>query len=128
MFSDFGAAQAATLGGLVVALAVIVFLRRSARAKRAVASAIEPPADFKHLRAGRPYAVVRAFVDFDGETHPVGETWIYLGHAFAPDDDALSLHVRGDDDAERRIRLSRRSEDQGPIIDALAAYVQPSDG
>ena len=105
-----------------------MFLRRSARAKRAVASANEPPADFKLLAAGQRYAVVRTFADCDGETHPVGETWIYLGHKVAPEVAGLSLLVRADDGAERRIRLSRRSEEQGPIIDALADYVQPSDG
>ena len=106
-----------------MALAAIVFLRRSRRAKRAA----ETPVEFMYLEPGRRYQVVRAFVDYDGQTHPVGETWTYLRHNFVPYHDGLSLYVRGDDGAERQIRMSWRGEDQGPIIDALADYVQPSE-
>ncbi len=81
-----------------------------------------------HLKAGRPYVVVPAFADHDGQTHPVGETWTYLRHSYVPYHRGLSLFVRGDDGAERQIRLSWEAQDQGPVIDALGEYVREAEG
>jgi hypothetical protein len=116
------------LAGLAVGLAAVVFLRRNAAARQAAKRAAQnPPSDFMHLKAGQRYVVVRAFTDYDGATHPVGETWTYLRHNYVPYHNGLSLFVRGEDGADRQIRLSWRGEDQGPIIDALADYVQPAE-
>ena len=82
-----------------------------------------PTRDFMHLVSGRTYAVVRAFRDFDKGEHAVGETWKYVGSAFLPYDDGLSLFVEIDDKT-RHIRMQWRDEEQGPIIDRLADYVQ----
>ena len=34
---------------------------------------------FDFLEAGRRYRVVREFVDYDGDAHPEGESWIFRG-------------------------------------------------
>ena len=82
-----------------------------------------PTADFKHLIHGQRYRVVMAFVDFDRDEHKVGETWTYVGSAFLPYDDGLSLFVETDA-GTRHIRMQWREEEQGPIIDRLQDYVQ----
>jgi Domain of unknown function (DUF3601) len=79
--------------------------------------------DFGALRVGRRFHVVRAFSDYDGDEHPVGEAWTFLGHNFLPYDDGLSLFVSKTGDDEWHIRMQWRAETQGPIIDALGSYV-----
>ena len=78
------------------------------------------------LAAGRRYRVIRAFTDFDGAEHPVGEEWTFLGCAFLPYDDGLSWFVSLDGEREWHIRLQWRDEAQGPMIDTLANYIQPA--
>lgn len=80
-------------------------------------------APFRHLVPGQRYRVVRAFVDFDGCTHPVDETWQYTGSNYSAYHEGLSLFVSLDGESEWHIRLSDRPEDQGSIIAALEAYV-----
>ena len=101
-------------------------MRRAARAKRASASGA--PTDFMHLRVGHRYAVVRAFADYDGETHPVGETWTYVRHNYDAHTSAASPSTSTATTAPNQIQRSWRGEDQGPIIDALADYVHPAPG
>jgi hypothetical protein len=81
--------------------------------------------DFKHLRIGSRYRVVKAFTDFDGDEHPVGETWRFEGHSFLPYDYGLSLFVSANGVGLRHIRMRWTPEDQGQIIDALETYVRP---
>lgn len=91
------------------------------------ARAPEPePEPFGHLRPGRRHRVVRAFVDHDGATHPVGGTWTFLRSTFLPYEDGLSLFVRTPEGVERRIRLQWRPEAEGPIVDALHDHVLPT--
>lgn len=80
-------------------------------------------AGFAHLVPGSRYRVVRAFTDFDGAVHPVGEEWTYLRTAFLPYDDGRSLFVSVDGDDERHIRMQDRPEAQGAILDHLQDYV-----
>lgn len=82
-----------------------------------------PTASFKHLVTERDYAVVRAFVDFDGGRHEAGERWTFVGYSFLPYDDGLSLFVKIGGEI-RHIRMQWREEEQGPVIDALQDYVQ----
>ena len=63
------------------------------------------------------------FEDFDRVTHPRGERWVYLGSAFLPHDDGLSLFVSLDGQAEWHMRLQWRPEGQALIIDRLADYI-----
>ena len=78
---------------------------------------------YGHLIPGRRYRVARAFVDYDGQAHPAGETWRFLGHAFLPYDDGLSLFVTADDTAATHVRLQSRAEAQGEIVNHLEDYV-----
>jgi hypothetical protein len=79
---------------------------------------------FGPFEVGARYEVVRAFTDFDGDTHPPGETWAFLGHNFVPYEDGLSLFVTLDGEREWNMRMCWRPEDQGPVINAFADYVR----
>ncbi|BCG02453.1 hypothetical protein PPGU19_070210 (plasmid) [Paraburkholderia sp. PGU19] len=60
---------------------------------------------YKCLTAGDRHTVVQPFTDFDGDVHSPGETWTFLGYAFAPHDDGLSLFVSLNLADEWHIRL-----------------------
>ncbi len=79
---------------------------------------------FKHLIPGRHYEVRADFNDFDGAQHRSGERWTYLGHAFLPHDDGLSLFISLDGQSEWHIRLQWRPDEQGPVIDRLNDYIR----
>ena len=83
-----------------------------------------PTAPFAHLQTDRDYLVVRAFRDFDGGEHEEGEVWTFIGSSFLPYDDGLSLFAVIDG-VDRQVRMQWRNEEQGPIIDRLAEYLQP---
>ena len=79
---------------------------------------------FGPFSVGKRYEVVRAFIDHDGDEHPPGETWTYLGHNFVPYEDGLCLFVSLDGEREWNLRMCWRAEDQGPVIDRFEAYVR----
>ena len=79
--------------------------------------------DFAFLAAGQRYRVSAAFTDFDGDVHPAGEEWTFLGASFLPYDDGLSLFVSLDGSQEWHIRMQWRPEAQGDILDGLASYL-----
>jgi hypothetical protein len=83
------------------------------------------PQPFEHLAVGERYQVIREFVDFDGDSHPVGEAWTFLGQNFLPYDDGLSLFVSLDGEREWHIRMQWRLEAQAAVIDGLHDYVAP---
>lgn len=76
------------------------------------------------LKAGRRYRVLRAFTDFDGDVHPPGEEWTFLGSSFLPHDDGLSLFVSLDGRREWQIRMQWRPEAQGAMLDSLRTYLE----
>lgn len=78
-----------------------------------------------HLQPGRRYRVVRPFADYDGDVHPVGEEWDFLGASFLPYDDGLSLFVSLDGVREWQIRLQWRPEEQGAVLDDFSSYLVP---
>lgn len=80
---------------------------------------------FEHLQPGQRYEVAKPFLDHDGCQHPVGERWTYLGHAFLPHDDGLSLFVSLDDQSEWHMRLQWRAGEQGQIINDLKGHIRP---
>jgi hypothetical protein len=82
-----------------------------------------PATSFGHLWPGATYVVVRAFRDFDGDEHSVGEIWTFVGSSFLPYDDGLSLFVTVEGE-RRHIRMQWREDAQGEIIDNLNDYVQ----
>lgn len=83
-----------------------------------------PATPFAHLWPERDYVVVKAFRDFDGGTHELGESWTFIGSSFLPYDDGLSLFAVIDGQP-RQIRMQWRDEAQGPVIDNLKDYLQP---
>lgn len=86
------------------------------------------PRDFGPLEVGRRYQVVRPFADYDRIRHEVGESWTFLGQAFLPYEDGLSLFVSLDGAQEWHIRMQWRGDEQAEIIDGLDQYVQPIAG
>lgn len=82
--------------------------------------------DYRHLRVGHRYRVMRAFVDFDGDEHAVGETWTFSGWSYLPHDSGLSLFVRmdGEADGEWHIRMMCTPDEQGPVVDMLEMMIQ----
>jgi hypothetical protein len=79
---------------------------------------------FQHLQPGQRYEVAKPFLDHDGDQHPVGERWTYLGYAFLPHDDGLSLFLSLDGQSEWHMRLQWRADEQGPIIDDLKCHIR----
>ena len=75
------------------------------------------------LVRGNAYRVARPFEDYDGDTHPLGETWTFLGYSFLPYDDGLSLFVSTGEGQEWQIRLQHRPDAQSHIIEALNDYI-----
>jgi hypothetical protein len=82
------------------------------------------------LQRGGRYRVTQPFRDYDGDDHSVGETWTFLGCAFAPHDEGLSWFVSLDGDQEWHIRMRLTPDDQERIVDAITSYLQriPSGG
>jgi Domain of unknown function (DUF3601) len=75
------------------------------------------------LAPGRTYRLTAPFVDFDGVTHPVGESWRFLGKDFLPYEDGLTLFVERDG-KQVWLRLQWRRETQGDVIDHFSDYVE----
>jgi hypothetical protein len=75
------------------------------------------------LELDRVYRVKRPFVDFDGHQHPIGETWQFLGSAFLPYDDGLSLFVRHSG-GEWHIRLQLSQPQQAAVWENFSDHVE----
>ena len=69
------------------------------------------------------YRVITAFKDYDGSTHPIGETWRFVEKNFLPYEDGLSLFVEMNGQ-NTSIRLQWRTESQGEIIDSFSNFVE----
>lgn len=75
------------------------------------------------LMPGQTYRVTKAFTDYDGINHQVGEEWHFVEKNFVPYDDGLSLFVERNGQTTQ-IRLQWRDEAQGQIIDEFSDYVE----
>jgi hypothetical protein len=86
---------------------------------------IEPKRTFNatKLTPGKMYRVITEFVDYDGKTHKVGETWRFLSHNFVPYEDGLTLSVEQGGKASV-IRMQWLPEAQEAIIDRFSDYVE----
>ncbi len=81
------------------------------------------------LVRGRPYRVIKEFVDFDGDVHPVGEEWSFVASIFSPYDDLLLVGVRMLSGDEWKILLHWKPNAQQEIIENFVQYIAPvSDG
>lgn len=79
-------------------------------------------APFAFLVPGKRHRVIAEFRDHDGDRHPAGEEWTFLGHSFLPHEDGMSLFVSLDDRGEWLIPLQWRAESQAAILDAPERY------
>ena len=84
------------------------------------------PQSYLSLEAGRRYTVVCAFKDFDGDEHPVGETWTFLTHSYIPYHNGLSLFISLDGEQEWQLPLCLIREEQAGIGGDLPRYLQPA--
>lgn len=75
------------------------------------------------LTPGKTYFVTEPFTDYDGITHPYGETWRFVQKDFLPYEDGLTLHIEVNG-KRASIRLQWRDETQGKIIDDFSEYVE----
>ncbi|RFA27035.1 hypothetical protein CAI21_15925 [Alkalilimnicola ehrlichii] len=82
--------------------------------------------DYGALVAGRQYKVIKAFTDYDGDVHPVGESWVYLGFSFLPYDSGLSLFVSLDGRQEWMLPMQLIPEEQEAVVHALEEHVAPA--
>jgi hypothetical protein len=85
-----------------------------------------PTTTLSFFEIGRRYRVTTPFTDFDRDTHPEGESWIFLGSNFVPYDDGMSLYVSLDGEREWVIRLQWRAEEQQEVLDQLGQYLELS--
>ncbi|AMR26008.1 hypothetical protein A0257_02090 [Hymenobacter psoromatis] len=74
------------------------------------------------LTPGQRYRVVQEFVDYDGQAHPVGETWVFEGTNFVPYEDGLTLHVSASG-WPVVYRLQWRPEEQAALIENFTNFV-----
>lgn len=79
--------------------------------------------DSLKLTSGQKYRVVKPFVDFDKQMHPIGETWTFVETNYVPYDDGLTLHVIKDNTPDV-YRLRWVKEDQADIIENFAQFVE----
>ncbi len=75
------------------------------------------------LRPDAVYEVVEEFEDYDGQRHPTGETWRYLGSSFLPYEDGACLFVSVDGRPKQCIRLQWREATQGRVLERFARHV-----
>lgn len=71
---------------------------------------------------GKSYRVLKAFTDFDGLVHDVGECWIFTGKNFLPYEDGLTLYTEKEG-RQGTFRMQWRDEAQGDIISNFSDYV-----
>ncbi len=83
---------------------------------------------YRGMIPGRRYVVLRAFRDYDGDMHAPGEAWVFLGSAFLPYEEGLSLFVSLDGKQEWHIRMQRLEQEQGPVLDAWEEFVGADPG
>lgn len=74
------------------------------------------------MMPGKSYRVLKAFTDFDGLFHDVGERWIFTGKNFLPYEDGLTLYTEKEG-RQGTFRMQWRDEAQGDVISSFSDYV-----
>ncbi len=77
------------------------------------------------LSRGTRYRVIKEFIDFDGDVHPIGEEWAFVASIFSPYDELLLIGVRLPSGEEWKILLSATAEAQHAVIENILRYVAP---
>lgn len=80
-----------------------------------------PANDYQMLQVGKRYQIIRSFLDRAGRWHPVGETWVFLGHSYHVADLNLRLYVTEDENESRHFDLVAGS--RGKVVKQLSAYI-----
>lgn len=81
--------------------------------------------DTLHLTPGKQYRIVKEWIDFDQDVHPVGETWTFSQTNFLPYENGLTLHVfLPGETTETIYRLRWQDDAQGDIIRNFKDYVE----
>ena len=75
---------------------------------------------------GQAYRVIKPFQDADGQDHPTGETWTFLGAMFNKFDNELVVCVRLPSSAEWKIPLISQADKQEDVIEHWKAYLAPA--
>lgn len=75
------------------------------------------------MTPGKTYRIIKAFTNFDGGVHNVGERWKFLGQNFLPYEDGLTLSIELDG-KQRMFRMQWRDEAQGEVISNFSDYVE----
>lgn len=86
---------------------------------------IRDPTHFSafELKPGMRYRVTASFVDFDGQEHKAGESWVYQSRNFLPYEAGLTLYV-SESGSMTNIRLQDYPESQGAIIGRFHEHVR----
>jgi hypothetical protein len=71
---------------------------------------------------GETYQVSKAFVDADGDEHPIGEQWTFISSMYSRFDSEMILCTRIPSGEEWMIPLIWEEEKQGEIIENWTAY------
>ena len=67
--------------------------------------------------------MIVSFTDTDGDQHPVGEQWIFLGSHFSKYNDDVTLFVRTPDDKNFRFSLHWTPDTQENVIENILTYL-----
>lgn len=79
------------------------------------------------LYPGLRYEVIQAFQDDDRSTHPVGETWIFLGYEEIKFTSAYILHAEAPEGRHLKFRMSHRrvvAIDPPTVFDDLHRFLR----
>jgi len=79
---------------------------------------------YDFLSAGNWYRVKKPFTDAEADSHPVGETWRFVGTAYMHYDDVRCFCVSLDGDSEWVFHLQGDPDAQGPILRDLDQYIE----
>jgi hypothetical protein len=75
------------------------------------------------LVRGQAYRVTRHFVDAEGDAHPVGEEWVFLGGTFNKFEDEVGIWVRLASGEEWNLPSIWTPDKQQGVIEHLREYV-----
>lgn len=76
------------------------------------------------LHTGVKYRVIKVFIDYNEEQHPVGEEWTFLAYSFLPYDSGLQWFVSFDGVYEWAIPLWLADPRQDEIERNITDYIE----
>jgi hypothetical protein len=82
----------------------------------------------RNLIRNQRYEVVKPFLDSDGDEHPVGEEWCFIGSMFSKFDDEITICVRVMSGEEWKFSLIWKQNKQTDVIEHWREYLKPRTG